>query len=409
VPNATELLPSTAGSAEDFKEDFLISLPSFHFDVAANLTEGRAPSRRLLFDFATPGGVADLLSGAASWVANAMSQLASAVGGGQVAQVLSGATPYLQQGLQFVQACWNTFLGFAQKMVQIFQAYAPLRPIFNSPDGLMQLLTNTANIHNLVVFIQQLLTTSGVLRALGSVSQQVMSIFAKISQVVSAAMGRLTGGRRLDSREQEHLLGPAGRRLFGYWDMLNGLNFGYLVNAFATFVSQAGQYANILDQVNAVLGPVLQQVGAMTGRRLQAAQALAANQQKYAWALQQVVPAWKNIENLGIQMCPAVASMRGQGTSLACRIQNFVGRGGVLGMLGNLLGTCPMNAGNPNCPSRPMSAGTADRLSRFAGPLGMVIAALAACGLLGAGANALGKSGQQGQFRQPGQYQMPRF
>lgn len=363
-------------------------LPSFDEEAARALLP--LEGRRLLFDFAQPGGLGALVGNVANYASGTASRIASATGLDQVVDNLRGSEQLMQQAMSFVQSCWNTFLGFASKMGQIFQSYLPLKPVFESSNGLLTLLSSTTHIHDLVVFVQSLLSTSGVLRALASVSEKIMGAFGQIAQVVQMGMsrlGQLGMGRRLGGDE---------RRLFGYWDMLRGLDFNSLVNAFRTFVSQAGNWANTLDQVNGIIGPILSQVGRMTGRRLQD---LAANQQRIAWALKQVIPAWKGVENLGMRMCPEVSVARGQGNSLACRIQQFVGQGGMLSMLGNLMNQCPSRqAGNPNCPSRAMSAGTSDMLSKMSGPLGWILAALIGLGVVGAGASAMGLGGQQGGY-----------
>jgi len=364
--------------------------------VLLNLTLlSSLPVRRLgsIFGFEVPSSLGDLQSQAATFLGGAGGQIAAAAAGAaglsSIVTVLTESQGLLAKGVELLQTIWASFEHLAAELAKIFATFGPLEPIFASSTGLVQLVTSAVNMQTLVTVVQQLLNTSGTLEALSSACSTVVDIFQKLSATFSSAMGKLNGG------STRRLLGidVQGRQLaaFSYDQLLNGIDFRSLISEMSQGLANATALAKTLSKVNTTLGPLLASLGGLAGRRLGNA---TAEQEKYQIAIEQIVPAWKGVESLGITMCPQVLSAQEVATSLVCRVNGFVGGNGALGSLSNLLGSCPASGAGTSpkrslCPAKSKSAGVTDLLSKNSAALGWilyVVAGLIGLGVLGGGA-----------------------
>ncbi|CAE8597929.1 unnamed protein product [Polarella glacialis] len=360
--------------------------------VLLNLTliGSGVPARQLasVFGFEVPSSLSNLQEQATYFVGDAGNKIAAAAAGisglSSIVTVFTDSQGLVNTGVDVLGSAWTSFLHLTAQLGEIFATFGPLKPLFASQTGLVQLLSSSAGVQTLVSVVQQLLSTSSVLEAISDACRTIVDIFNKLSGTFSAAMEKLTG------KGTRRLLVAQGRKLsvFSYEQLLSGIDFKDLISQMGACLTKATGYAKELAQVNATLGPLLSKWGGSTSgvRRLTGA---SPDQKEYQQAIEKIIPAWQGVEGLGISMCPEVLSAQEVAIALKCRVDGFVGAGGGLGALSNLLNSCPAKSASTSpdmvqCPKESMSAGVTDLLSKNAFALGWVMWAVAGVGALGA-------------------------
>lgn len=358
------------------------------------LFEG-APARQLasIFGFdVSANTLTDLTSQASSWVGDAAGQVTKAAAGvaglSSIVSVFNNAQGLLAKCLTVVQAAWKSVQSFGAQLMHIFTTFGPLKAVFASKDGLIELMTSMPNINRLVTVVQQLLGTSTVLKSLSGACRTMSDIFGQLSGVFKSGLSKLTGGGT------RRLLLQDGRRLssFSYLQLLQGIDFQWLIGKMGGFLHESESFGITLGQIQTTLGPLLATLQDKTqSRRLGS---IVANQKMYSEAIKKIVPTWQGVEGMGMKLCPEIASSDGLSSSLKCRVAGFVSNQGALSALGGLLGSCPKTSTTPvqqsSCPATSLSSGVTDMLSQNAGILGWIIAGAVGLGLLGAGGGAFG-------------------
>lgn len=391
-----EILGSALGALSLSTGAPILYTQSFSALVLLNITLVGALSEPILasiFDFKPPAILRGLQSQATAWAATAGSQILAATPGlaglSEIVKVLRNSQTLLTQGGTVLQDAWKSFLNLADHLVGIFTAFKPLQPIFEDKSGFIRLISSKTNVQILIAFVQKLFGTSGVLQALSDVCRVITDIFKQLEDMFESAMKKLSSRR---------LSGDDGRRLapFSYKQFLDGIDFKLVVDSMGKFLTQSSGLATQLIQVNATLYPLVKSLG---GRRLGASP----SQKDYQTAIEQIVPAWKTVEQMGIAMCPQVLSAKAVAVALTCRVNAFVSFSGALGSLANVLTQCPVavpQADTGKCPAAASSAGVKDMLSENSASLAWVayvVVAVSGCGLCAGVAAYLKKRGGEPQ------------
>lgn len=347
---------------------------------ATSLPANVAVARQLLLGYDVGG----LVGGAAQWVKDSASSVASkvAMSVGQVTGIFSNASSWVNKGVQVASAAVQSMYALAHKMSDIFRDFSPLKPIFADSGGLLTLFSSGAHVRNLVHVVRDLLNTSSLLQTLSGALKQVSDMFVELSSFFTQVLSKLG-------------MSGTARRLSGSWtSLLDGIDFKAIAKQMQEFISPLADCTSSLMNAQDVLGPLLEQLDkGLAGRSLLDAQnltsSLQANQQKYAGAISKIVPSWQAVENLGVKMCPSVEQSQSSASSLQCRIMHFVqGSTGLsLGALSGIVGECPLAkaSASSQCPTSAFSAGIKDVLGEHASELGWILAVAASLGLLGGG------------------------
>eukprot|EP00930_Biecheleria_cincta_P005048 TRINITY_DN10596_c1_g1_i1.p1 TRINITY_DN10596_c1_g1~~TRINITY_DN10596_c1_g1_i1.p1 ORF type:complete len:478 (-),score=113.63 TRINITY_DN10596_c1_g1_i1:164-1546(-) len=357
---------------------------------------------RRLFDF---GGMVDGLSDAATWAQDTATSIQNKVVGVQeAAQLVQESNTYVTEGTQVGSEAWKNTLELGDKMNTTFEKFAPLKPVFASRDGIVQLGTNKGMLTTLVDSVKEIISSNSILQLLSTGLEKLCGIFGQLKDTLMSIMGKL-GSRRLWETQA-----MAARRL-GFSDLLSGIDFQGIGDNIMGFIGKIKEAGTNLVNIDTVLGPMLNSVGSKTTERLleeqpnlleQGKAALAnfsgiggisAEADKNAQAISSIIPTWQSVESTSIGMCPSVLQVKDTVGNLGCRTTKFVqdaalpsfGGSGVL----DIVSGCPAEevdqakAVAAGCPDKPMSEGIENVLGEHAQSLGWV---MAAAGVVGVGA-----------------------
>lgn len=357
---------------------------------------------RRLFDFA---GLTDSIGGAAKWCQDTVSQVSNKVVGVQeAASLIQNANTYIGEGSQLTSQAWSSMLELGTKMTGVYKDFKPLEPAFGRAGGAMELTTNQGMLSQLVHCVRSIISSNSILDVLGTSLDKALGIFSQIKDTIVSVVSKL-GGRRL--RE----LGPEGRRLYDYNQLLEGIDFDWISSKISGFVATIKTQAENLVDIDTVLGPMLAKmdntgqavrrldivseaqnaVGSVTGLKEQA--------DKNSRAIGKIVPTWQAVEGTAVDMCPSVLATKDTISNLKCRTTEFVSKAGlgsfVPSEVSNIVAGCPANlpsaeqAIEAGCPKEAYSASVKDVLGENSSVLGWALA-------VGGGAAGLGICGVAG-------------
>lgn len=376
---------------------------------------GTQLSRRLFLGLPDLGKVASMASKASQWIVDETKKVGTGIGNAlginQVLDVLKQGKKFVSDGLAVAQACWVSIRQLITQLGQVYTQFKPLVPVFaDGKTGLVSLLSNRQSLQTLVHTVQGLLNTSSSLQHLSDALHTSSAMFGNISTFFARILTGVTG-RRLQLEAAGHHDSESAadwaateRRLLDFTSLLSGLNFTALQHTFQGFVSSVIGYSTTLTRLDSTLGGILSNFDALLsrgGRRL----GIAADQQRYAADIKEVIPVWQGLEQLNIGMCPIVLGAQEGAASLVCRVQGFIDKLGVFSSISGLVSNCgadPMASASTNvvgtgCPSTSMSAGIQNLIGENAGMIGWLLAiggaAAACCAAGGGGAAMLLKGG----------------
>mmetsp|Transcript_94742 Transcript_94742/g.253409 ORF Transcript_94742/g.253409 Transcript_94742/m.253409 type:complete len:390 (-) Transcript_94742:239-1408(-) len=339
--------------------------------------ETSPPPRELFAGFSVPDGLIPdgFQDQADSFQKMAMDKLAGGSDAAGIMSILSDSTSLLDKSTESTNAAESSFGALQTQLTNIFSSFSPLQPLFAKGNtGLMEILTSPSNMQALLHTVTQVLGTSDVLKTLSSAVASILDVLGKVKEVIFSAVSKLSG-----SAEGRRLLGE--RRLLDFTDLLQGMDFDGLISKMKGYAEQGTQLSDRLGNIQQVLQPVLDAVNG--GRRL----SFSDDQEKYAKAIKDVVPAWQAVEGVGIQVCPSISESKNFAASMKCRIQGFTGANGALDFVANMAGAgsdcqtpAKVEVGSGKCPEKGMSSGVENALGDNAGMIGYVLAAIAAVG-----------------------------
>lgn len=360
---------------------------------------------RRLFDF---NGMVDGLSNAATWAQDTATSIQDKVVGLQEAATLvQESNAYVIEGKEVGSQAFQNTLELGGKMNETFTKFEPLKSVFASKDGIVQLGTNKGMLTTLVDSVKEIISSNSILSLLSTGLEKLCGIFTQVKDALTSIMSKLGSS----SRRLWETPAMAARRL-GFDDLLSGIDFEAIGSTITGFIGKIKEAATNLVDIDTVLGPMLNTLGSKsTGRLLEEepnlldqgkkalsnmsafAGNLKGDADKNARALSKIIPTWQAVENTNIGMCPNVMQVKDTVGNLGCRTTKFVSDAALPSFSGSgvaeIVSGCPQEevdeakAVAAGCPDKAMSAGIENVLGEHSQTLGWL---MAAAGVAGVGA-----------------------
>jgi len=355
---------------------------------------------RRLFDF---GGMVEGLSSASTWAQETATSIQNKVVGLQeAAQLVQESNTYVTEGTEVGARAWTNTLELGNKMNTTFSKFEPLKPVFASKEGIVQLGTNKGMLTTLVDSVREIISSNSILQLLSTGLEKLCSIFTQMKDTLMSIMSKLgSGSRRLWETQA-----MAARRL-GFSDLLNGIDFQAIGGAIMGFIGKIKEAGTNLVNIDTVLGPMLNAVGSKTTARLLEEQPnflagitgglgdIKANADKDSQAISSIIPTWQAVESTSIAMCPSVLQVKDTVGNLGCRTTKFAKDAALPSFAGSgvldIVSGCPAEevdeakAVASGCPDKAMSKGIENVLGEHSQSLGWLMAVAGAAGVAGVG------------------------